>query len=108
MSWLTKVLGIDAKREAAQRQNDQAKAAADAAAKAAADQAAQTAAAQKQYNDSLIAMSTNAQKLTDTNNAGANAANISNVIAGGTASDAATLLKKKQATTLSSSLGINI
>lgn len=107
MSWLTKVLGIDRKREAAQRQNDQAKAAADAAAKLAADQAAQTAAAQKAYNDSLINMSTNAQKLTDQNNAGANTANISNVIAGGTA-DAASLLKKKKATTLSSSLGINI
>jgi 23S rRNA pseudoU1915 N3-methylase RlmH len=73
----------------------------------AADQAAATAAQQKQYQDALIAMSTNSQKLADANNAGANTANISNVIAGGSAGAVSTLRKKKDQT-LSSSLGINI
>lgn len=81
--------------------------AATAEAKKVADQqAADTAASTKQYQDSLIAMSKNAQKLADANNAGASMANISNVITGGTAGAVSTL-RKKRGQTLSSSLGIN-
>lgn len=108
MSWLTKILGIDAKREAAQMQNDTARTAAENARADAKLQADATLAQQKQYQDTLTNIQTNAQKLTDANNANAGTGPVTNVIAAASASAFDQLRKKKQGTSLSSSLGINI
>jgi hypothetical protein len=110
MGLLSKWLGIDARRNAQKQAEEQAKATAKAAADAQALQE-QVAAQQKTYQDSMLNMqrentelaSVNKELSTDT---------VANVVAGGTADEAASgdLLKKKQriGTGLAATLGINV
>ena len=111
MGWLSKVLGIDKKREAAQRNYDSAAAAAERARKEASDQAAQTAAKEDAHRTSLKNIAENGKRIADANNATAGQRETSNVVAGGIAGTIAGTIngvKKKKAASLSNSLGINI
>jgi hypothetical protein len=83
-----------------------AQAATEQARKLAEAQALATSATQKEYEQSLRDIATNAAKISEANASTADMGNITNVIAGGTA-DALTR-KKKKAETLSSQLGINV
>jgi hypothetical protein len=111
MGWLSKVLGIDKKREAAQRNYDSAAAAAERARKEASDQAAMTSAKEDAHRESLRNIAENGKRISDANNATAGQRASSNVVAGGVAGliqGAVSNLKKKKAASLSNSLGINI
>lgn len=105
MSWFTKVLGIDAKRNArAQAQASQA--AADRARAAADAQAAETARQTAEYQRTLMDIQNNAAALQSANEAAVPDA--SNVVTGGEKSLLGNVRRKKKATDVASTLGINI
>lgn len=103
MGWLSKVMGIDAKRDAKRQAAEQAKKTA-AAEAAALEVQRQVAERQKQYSQSL----TNMQTLAEANKIMERDVDpSSNVVAGGSAED---VRRKKRASfpSVAASLGINI
>lgn len=110
MSWFTKILGIDARRNAEAEAKKQTAITEKAAADAKAAQEASDA-TMRQYQTSMQNMQINAQNLTDANRKDLSTDTVSNVVAGGSAdASAADAKKKKMLPTggIAASLGINL
>jgi len=109
MGWLSKILGIDARKEAERTAKAEA-AKAEAARQEAARVQKETLEAQTAYQNSMRNMQVEAQRLQVSNKTDLNT-DVANVVAGGTADAAATDLKKKRAAVgggIAASLGINV
>lgn len=109
MGWFSKVLGIDARKNAQRQAAEEAKKA-EAARQEAARVQAETAEAQRKYQQSMLNMQNESQKLSLTNKQDMST-DVANVVAGGTADAVGTDLKKKRqqiGAGIAASLGINI
>lgn len=110
MGWFSKVLGIDSrKHKAADVRRQQALT--DAAAAKAAEQAAAINKQQQEYQQSMQNMQQEALNLTANNKVDLRTDPLTNVVAGGTAEEAALTTKKKQKlgnVGMAAQLGINV
>lgn len=109
MGWFSKVLGIDARKEAKKIAESEA-VKAEAARQEAAAQNKLTLDAQKQYQATMLNMQNEAQKLQVSNKSDLNT-DVANVVAGGTADAASTDLKRKRkqiGNGIAANLGINV